>query len=287
MSSNDEWLSQISYRSPSIATTTTTDPEDEIQECYAIETASYPSDEAATLDRLKYRQYHANDYFQCAYVDGGKEMIGFICSTRCNEFKEESMATHVPNGPILAIHSVVIKEEYRRKGIATAMLKRYLQHIREEGNVDGSIQSIVLLSKGHLLGFYVHCGFRVNRVSPIVHGQERWYELELPLIRSLPEEEESWFCKTERFKRPFHEVKPYLQEHKEWVISLRHSGICITSGYRVDNEGRPGGGGLMFLAAKSYDDALTLVQQDPLVANDCVEWELNGWIGQIGDIQMR
>lgn len=43
----------------------------------------------------------------------------------------------------------------------------------------------------------------------------------------------------------------------------------------------------MFLAAKSYDEALKLVQQDPLVANDCVDWQLNGWIGQVGDIQMR
>jgi hypothetical protein len=55
----------------------------------------------------------------------------------------------------------------------------------------------------------------------------------------------------------------------------------------VDADGKPGGGGLMFLAAKSYQDALDIVLQDPLVANDCVDWELNGWIGQVGDVQMR
>ena len=105
---------------------------------------------------------------------------------------------------------------------------------------------------------------------------------------SIPADDESWFCKTEQFKRPFPEVKPHLEAHKEWVTKLRtEQGYCITSGYRVDAEGKPGGGGLMFLAAKSYQDALEIVLQDPLVANDCVEWELNGWIGQVGDIQLR
>jgi hypothetical protein len=41
------------------------------------------------------------------------------------------------------------------------------------------------------------------------------------------------------------------------------------------------------LAAKNYEDAHQLVLQDPLVENGCVDWELNGWIGQVGNIQMR
>jgi uncharacterized protein YciI/GNAT superfamily N-acetyltransferase len=250
-----------------------------------IEVASYPSDEAATLDRLTYRQAEASKYFQCAFLDDS-HMVGFVCATRCTDFEEQSMSTHVPLGPLLAIHSDVVKEDYRRKGIASAMLKAYLRTVQED-NVDGSLESFVLLSKAYLLGFYVKGGFQVNRVSPIVHGRERWYELELPLARRLPEKDESWFCKTERFKRPFLEVQPYLQEHKQWVLSLRRRGHCITSGYRVDKEGKPGGGGLMFFAAKSYEDAVNLVKQDPLVANDCVEWEVHGWIGQIGGIQMQ
>ena len=108
------------------------------------------------------------------------------------------------------------------------------------------------------------------------------------LAQTIPAANESWFCKTEQFKRPFPEVKPHLEAHKEWVTKLRtEQGMCITSGYRVDAAGRPGGGGLMFLAAQSYEAALEVVLQDPLVANDCVDWELNGWIGQVGDIQMR
>lgn len=268
-------LSRLTYR-PSTA--------EEIPAYLEIESASYPADEAASLESLTYRQTHAKAYFQCAILDD--KIIGYVCSTRCDEFEEESMSTHTPSGPLLAIHSVVVEESYRRKGIATAMLKHYLETIKDE-NLDGSIESIVLLAKTNLLGFYVNCGFTVNRPSPIVHGQELWYDLEQKLVRTLPTQEESWFCKTEQFCKPYPEVKPYLEAHNEWVKKLRREGHCITSGYRVDADGKPGGGGLMFLTARSYEDAHQLVLQDPLVANDCVDWELNGWIGQVGDIQMR
>ena len=269
---------QISYRR--------SNPQD-IPTCFEIESASYPSDEAASLASLEYRQRHANQYFQCAM--DGDEIIGFICATRCDEFEDEDvMSIHKKDGKLLGIHSVVVREDQRRKGIATDMLKRYIEKV-EEGNKneDSMVESIVLLAKSHLLGFYVNCGFRVNRPSPIVHGKELWYELERPLVRGLPSNVESWFCKTERFIKPFPEVKPHLDAHKEWVKTLRKKGTCMTSGYRVDSDGKPGGGGLMFLAAKNYEEAEQLVLQDPLVANGCVEYELNGWIGQVGNLQMR
>jgi uncharacterized protein YciI/GNAT superfamily N-acetyltransferase len=290
-SGEDSVLSRISYRSPTV---------DDIPALFAIESASYPTDEAASLESLTLRLTSALPYFQCAvlseddYDTDNDTIIGFCCSTRCDEFEEESMSTHAPNGSLLAIHSVVVQEDYRRGGVATAMLKHYLETIRNRNaRVGGSstaansIQSIVLLAKANLLGFYVNCGFQVNRPSPIVHGQELWYDLEQKLVRSHPLPEESWFCKTERFQRPFPEVRPHLEAHKAWVLELRRQGHCVTSGYRVDADGKPGGGGLMFLAAKSYQDALDIVLQDPLVANDCVDWELNGWIGQVGDVQMR
>eukprot|EP00529_Nitzschia_sp_RCC80_P030454 CAMPEP_0113443130 /NCGR_PEP_ID=MMETSP0014_2-20120614/1975_1 /TAXON_ID=2857 /ORGANISM="Nitzschia sp." /LENGTH=295 /DNA_ID=CAMNT_0000334067 /DNA_START=283 /DNA_END=1167 /DNA_ORIENTATION=- /assembly_acc=CAM_ASM_000159 len=273
----------------------------DIDRCYEIESSSYPPDEAATLDGLQYRQREANPFFQVCHLacdgegadaDAEEKIIGFICSTRCQEFEEESMSTHVPDGKLLAIHSVVVDEAFRRKGIATVMLKNYVQNIKdssaaeEEEYQQAPIESIVLLAKQHLLSFYVQCGFMVNRVSPIVHGQDTWFELQQDIsmkkkkkVRALPNPNEQWYCKTEQFKRPYPEVKQYLEEHKEWVQDLREKqDVCITSGYRVDKDGRPGGGGLMFVAATSYESAMEIVLHDPLVKNDCVDWELNGWI---------
>lgn len=169
----------------------------DIPSCAAMEKASYPEDEAASKSTLQYRQHHAARYFRCAVLpstDGQDELqadkddndtvIGFICSTRCREFEHESMSTHVPDGRLLAIHSVVVGEEYRHKGIATAMLKDYVKEIRNMsyGKV-APIEKIVLLAKKELLTFYIHCGFQVVRPSPIVHGRELWYELSADVNR--------------------------------------------------------------------------------------------------------
>jgi predicted PhzF superfamily epimerase YddE/YHI9/GNAT superfamily N-acetyltransferase len=147
----------------------------------AIEKASYPPSEAASKSSLQYRQHHAAPYFRCAYLgidDDDKEVIGFICATRCHEFEHEAMSTHHPEGPLLAIHSVVVAEEHRRKGVATAMLLDYIDKMRE---MDDGVQKLVLLAKKDLLSFYVDCGFSVIKPSDIVHGGDRWYDLELDL----------------------------------------------------------------------------------------------------------
>jgi uncharacterized protein YciI len=97
-----------------------------------------------------------------------------------------------------------------------------------------------------------------------------------------------WFVKTEAFKASlsFPEIRPHLDAHKEWVAGLRAEGVTITSGYRVDENGRPGGGGLMIFAAESFAEAERLVSCDPLIANGCVDWQLNEWIADVGDISL-
>lgn len=163
-------LEQLRYR--------TVHPTD-IPVCVALEKASYPEDEAASKSQLQFRQHHAAPYFRCAVVgaEDNERVLGFVCSTRCQEFTHESMATHVSDGPLLAIHSVVVDPEFRGQGVATAMLKDYILAVRDD------VQKIVLLAKQRLLPFYLNCGFSVLRPSPIVHGQDLWYDLELNVER--------------------------------------------------------------------------------------------------------
>ena len=168
---------------------------DDLDRCCEIEEASYPADEAATRENLHFRQNVASEYFWCATIprkpiDDGSNcnddtVVGFICSTRCNEFEEESMSTHDDNGRILCVHSVVVDEQHRRQGIASYMIQNYLKHVAlvhssMNAHTDNSgIDRVQLLAKSHLLGFYVSNGFSVLRPSPIVHGKETWFELEV------------------------------------------------------------------------------------------------------------
>lgn len=143
-----------------------------------LETSSYPEDEAASKSTLQYRQHYAAKYFRCCVVED-KVLIGFICATRCWNFDEESLKVHVSDGPLLAIHSVVVHSDYRRRGVATEMLKDYVLSLQDLKDV--TIQKVVLMAKAPLLSLYVKSGFEVRRQSAIVHGQDPWYDLEYSL----------------------------------------------------------------------------------------------------------
>ena len=112
------------------------------------------------------------------------KIVGFVCSTRCDSFTAESMTTHVATGRYLAVHSVVVDEKYRRLGVASAMLQDYVRQMTRLNDLGthGPIDAMVLLAKRELLGFYLDNGFRATRPSPIVHGRERWYEMEREFV---------------------------------------------------------------------------------------------------------
>ena len=94
----------------------------------------------------------------------------------------------------------------------------------------------------------------------------------------------AWFIKTETFRLPRPQLLAHLQAHHAWVAELRQQGVVMSSGYLVDQAGRPGGGGLLLLAAEDYAAAEALVRQDTLIANGCVDWQLQGWIPAVGDL---
>ncbi|OWZ07767.1 hypothetical protein PHMEG_00019802 [Phytophthora megakarya] len=57
---------------------------------------------------------------------------------------------------------------------ASYMLKRYVNIIVDS---QPQVKRIMMIAKANLVGFYVNCGFSVTRLSPVVHGQDPWFEL--------------------------------------------------------------------------------------------------------------
>ena len=94
----------------------------------------------------------------------------------------------------------------------------------------------------------------------------------------------AWFIKTETFRGSSAEATPHLAAHRTWVRELRSRGVRISSGYLVDGEGRPGGGGLLLLEAADHASAEALIRQDPMVRSGCVDGKLQGWISAVGDL---
>lgn len=157
------------------------------------------------------------------------ELIGYICGTRCHNFAPDSQRIasdassasseplspggreqspsessypyskkHEPHGPYLAIHSIVVQQEYRNLGVARAMLENYVNAIEKlNGEVDEAginrrrnklkgaktkIQKIILLTNSHLVDFFVSMGFRWKTTLSL--GAFPLYELERDVRQS-------------------------------------------------------------------------------------------------------
>lgn len=98
-----------------------------------------------------------------------------------------------------------------------------------------------------------------------------------------------WFVKTETFTPAFlaldrAERSAHLARHRAWVQALRDQSQEVASGFLVDGERRPGGGGLLLLRAPDHVAAAALIAQDPLIAGDWVHWQLHQWVPAVGDL---
>lgn len=105
-------------------------------------------------------------------------LVGYICGTltTADTLTHESMSTHNAEGHTLCIHSVCVAAEYQRKGIASRMLKAYLQYVHQSCPQACCVQ---LICKKNLISLYESAGFTLKGPSSVVHGQHQWYDLQV------------------------------------------------------------------------------------------------------------
>jgi PhzF family phenazine biosynthesis protein len=201
----DDFLSRIQYREAS--------PTD-IYKCVEM-VKQDPNVLFSSKNSLQYRQHYAAPYFRCAvyedekHQNGEDNIIGFVTGIRFemaeNDYKTlgsvlTKVHPHNPNGKFLAIRSCVIAEEYRKKGLGKAMIKDYVETMRQITMKPSSkssqmkpILKIVGIFRGQgLLTFYINCGFSVKKADDFVSNActstERQkqlqpaYYFELPLV---------------------------------------------------------------------------------------------------------
>ena len=98
----------------------------------------------------------------------------------------------------------------------------------------------------------------------------------------------AWFVKTETFTAfaaalSVEQRRPTLEAHRRWVSDEAAAGRRLRSGYLVDGDRQPGGGGLLMFEASSFADALAWVQNDPMIRDGLVDWQGQEWIPVSGD----
>ena len=92
-----------------------------------------------------------------------------------------------------------------------------------------------------------------------------------------------FFIKTETIKKLYlknsnTKRKEVIKEHQNWIKSLKAKGYKIKSGFLINENKSPGGGGVLIIECDSYKSALGIITQDPMIQNKIVNWKLFEWI---------
>ena len=90
------------------------------------------------------------------------------------------------------------------------------------------------------------------------------------------------FVKTEIIKKEFLSKNKFknklIDKHKLWIKKLTKAGVNIKSGFLVNATKEPGAGGLLIIEVNTYEEALKIIKEDPMIKNKIVDWKLNEWI---------
>lgn len=149
------------------------------EKCFEIESHCFEPSEAATLEKIKKRAQVYPEGFMVAEQNG--EVIGLInCGATDQldladeDFKD--MTGHHPNGKSVAIFSVAIDPKVQGKGVGKTLLNDFIERMKKAGK-----ESILLICKDNLIGFYKKFGFQTLGKSNSTHGGFEWWEMALSL----------------------------------------------------------------------------------------------------------
>lgn len=147
-------------------------------DCVAnVESICFPASEAAQKEVFRERIAAFSDFFLVAESEG--KIIGFIngCVTNSPVIYDEmflSTSQHDPDGENLAVFGLDVLPQYRRQGMAAALMKSFIARAMQNGK-----KRVILTCKKRLIHYYESFGFVNEGVSLSKHGGAEWYDMTL------------------------------------------------------------------------------------------------------------
>ena len=143
----------------------------------AVEAACFPAAEAATPAEFAERLRHYGGHFWLMF--DSEKLIGFVDGmvTDKADLSDDLYAQaslHDENGAWQMIFGVNALPEYRRQGVAAALLVRAIADAKAQGR-----KGLVLTCKDKLVHYYAKFGFVSEGVSESTHGGVVWYQMRL------------------------------------------------------------------------------------------------------------
>lgn len=151
---------------------------DDLDAISEVESECFPTAEAATKEEFRERLESYADHFLLMF--DGEKLVAFIDGFVTDEpdltdQMYENAAMHSESGKWQMIFGVNTLPEYRRRGLAGALINEMIAEARRQGR-DG----LVLTCKDRLVHYYAKFGFLNEGVSEkSTHGGAVWNQMRL------------------------------------------------------------------------------------------------------------
>lgn len=154
---------------------------EEADEVAKIEAICFPPNEACSYERMVERAIIAPELFLVAVDRETGKVAGFLngLSTEEIAFRDEfftDISLYEPNGKNIMLLGLDVLPEYRKQGLATELMYRYLT--REQKNNRKTVYLTCLDSK---VAMYEHMGYRNDGLANSTWGGEEWYQMRYEL----------------------------------------------------------------------------------------------------------
>jgi len=150
---------------------------DEAEQAVAMESICFPPHEQNPAEAVRAAVREANDTTICAIDPATGKLAGMIMglATDDEHFRDDFLSTpalHNPGGKNVMITGVEVLPEYRRQGLASEMMRRYLSAEKAKGRA-----CAVLTCLDDKVAMYEKMGYTDFGLSASVWGGEQWHEM--------------------------------------------------------------------------------------------------------------
>lgn len=150
---------------------------EEAEEAADIEEICFPPNEACPRKTMLERAETVTDFFLVAVDRSTGRIAGFLNGIATDEeaFRDEfftDTSIHDPKGRQVMLLGLDVRPEYRRQGLASEIMRRYLEREKARGR-----KKVILTCLEEKVAMYQRMGYREEGVSASVWGGEKWYEM--------------------------------------------------------------------------------------------------------------
>ena len=154
---------------------------EEADQAVVIEQICFPPNEACTEENMKSRIAAAPECFLVAVDPVTGKIAGFFngIATEEGRFRDEFFTDarlHTPSGKNIMLLGLDVLPEYRGRGLARELVKRYAQREQEKGR-----EAMFLTCLAEKVDMYLKFGFIDLGIANSTWGGEEWHEMRYDL----------------------------------------------------------------------------------------------------------